>query len=221
MDLELMITEFFTQYAYKPTFVYTGIVIFMTLSSFGLPIPEEIVLVSAGFIAYMASHPDLYPPPWPEAVGVDMELTAVICFLAVLCSDILVFSIGRFLGARLFETSFFKKNVGKERLDKIQDWFQKYSVGACAIFRFTPGLRLPAHMSCGAMKIPFWKFLCVDGLAALVTVPTQVVLVALYGRHILENFKRFKLILIGVIVVFIVIYLIRKWLAKRGKLTKV
>lgn len=219
MNIEHMITEFFIQYAYKPDHVYIGIVIFMTLSSFGLPIPEEVVLVSAGFIAFMANHPQIYPPPYEGAVGVNMELTAIICFLAVVGSDLLVFSIGRYGGEQLFETKFFKKNVGAKRLAKIKGWFHSYSVWACGIFRFTPGLRFPAHLTCGAMKIPVWKFLTIDGSAALLSVPTQVLLVAIYGREILDNFKRFKLFLIGGILLFIIFYLIRKWFPKKEEST--
>lgn len=215
MNIELMITDFFTQYAYKPAHVYSGVVLFMTLSSFGLPIPEEVVLVSAGFIAYMAAHPELYPPPFPGASGVNLELLALICFLAVIGSDLLIFSIGRYLGKPLFKSKFFQKNVGAKRLQKIQGWFQKYSVWACGVFRFTPGLRFPAHLTCGAMKVSVWKFLAIDGLAAAVSVPTQVVLVAYYGQQILENFKRFKLILIGVILLGGGLYLVNHLLKKR------
>lgn len=212
----MMITEFFTQYAYKPYHVYTGIVIFMTLSSFGLPIPEELVLVSTGLIAYMAMNPSEFPPPDIGAQGVDMYTAAVICFFAVICSDILIFTIGKVLGRKLFESNFFKTKVGDERLAKIQGWFHKYSAWACGIFRFTPGLRFPAHLTCGAMKIPMWKFVAVDGFAALLSVPTQVILVAMYGEQILENFKRFKMVLLGAIVLFIIFYLVKKWLARKN-----
>ena len=47
--MEHVITEFFSQYAYSPMLVYSAICLFMILSAFGLPIPEEIVLISAGF----------------------------------------------------------------------------------------------------------------------------------------------------------------------------
>lgn len=216
MDLEVMIIDFFTQYAYKPYHVYTGIVFFMTLSSFGLPIPEELVLISTGLIAYMAMHPSEFPPPEIGAQGVDMYTAAVVCFFAVILSDLLIFTIGKLLGRKLFETSFFKRKVGDETLAKIRGWFHKYSAWACGIFRFTPGLRFPAHLTCGAMKIPLWKFLAVDGAAALISVPSQVILVAMYGEEILENFKRFKLILLGAIVVFVVFYLVKKWLARKN-----
>ena len=47
---DLNLIEFFAAYAYQPMLVYSFIVLFMTASSFGLPIPEEMTLVSAGLV---------------------------------------------------------------------------------------------------------------------------------------------------------------------------
>lgn len=61
-----------------------------------------------------------------------------------------------------------------------------------AIFRFTPGVRFPGHLSCGMMGISAWTFLAADGLAALISVPTQVYLFAHYGEVILSTIKTIK-----------------------------
>ena len=204
------ILQFFSQYAYQPTFVYSFIVLFMTASSFGLPIPEEMTLVSAGLVAYMARNPDLYPPPTPDAHGVNLTILAIVCFLAVLGSDVLIYFLGRFFGKKLIRTKFFNNNIGQTRFNKINKIFQKYSYWACGVFRFLPGIRFPGHMSCGLMGIPIWKFMTVDGIAALVSVPTQVLLVAFYGDVILEKFKEFKLILLGIIGTIILFWLIKR-----------
>jgi membrane protein DedA with SNARE-associated domain len=210
MISEATISEFFLQYAYSPNLVYLGVVLFMTLSSFGLPIPEEVVLVSCGLISYMAMHPKLFTPPSADAIGVNLYLLSTICFLAVVCSDLLVFFIGKYFGPKLFSTKFFKKNVSNKRLSKINVWFQKYGAWACGIFRFTPGIRFPGHMTCGMMGVKWWKFLAVDSLAALVSVPTQVILVAIYGEVILAKFKEFKIILFSVLTFFIIFYFVKK-----------
>jgi membrane protein DedA with SNARE-associated domain len=208
LDFDLI--TFFAEYAYQPMFVYSFIILFMTASSFGLPIPEEMTLISAGLVAYMARNPLEYPPPFPGAEGVNLTLLAIICFLAVLGSDILIYSFGRVFGKKLIRTKFFNNTIGQARFNKINKIFQKYSYWACGLFRFTPGIRFPGHMICGLMGIPLWKFIMVDGIAALVSVPSQVLLVAFYGDVILEKFKEFKLILLGLIGLVILI-----WLGKR------
>jgi membrane protein DedA with SNARE-associated domain len=204
------VIQFFAQYAYEPMIVYGFIVLFMTASSFGLPIPEEMTLVSAGLVAHMARNPDIYPPPTPGAEGVDLILLSTICFVAVLGSDVLIYFLGRIFGKKLIRTKFFNTNVGQARFNKINKIFQKYSFWASGIFRFLPGIRFPGHMSCGLMGIPLWKFMTVDGIAALVSVPTQVILVAFYGDVILEKFKEFKLILLGIIGTIVVVWLLNR-----------
>lgn len=201
---------FFSQYAYQPYYVYGFITIFMFASSFGFPVPEELVLISSGLVAYMAHHPEQFPPPTPGAVGVDVTTLAIVCFLAVFLSDLIVYLIGKFFGGKIIKTKFFQKQVAGKGFDTINRWFQKYGGFACGIFRFTPGLRFPGHMSCGLLGIPVWKFVLIDGAAALISVPTQVYFVATYGKVILDKIAEFKLI-VGILVAAIfVIWLIRK-----------
>ncbi|MAX67493.1 MAG: DedA family protein [Bacteriovoracaceae bacterium] len=207
---DAVIVEFFANYAYQPLFVYSFVVLFMTASSFGLPIPEEMTLVSAGLVAYMARHPDVYPPPYPGAEGVNLFILSGVCFLAVLGSDVLIYFLGKKFGQKLIKTKFFNNRIGQERFSKINKVFNKYGSYACGLFRFTPGVRFPGHMSCGLMGIPLWKFLLIDGTAALISVPTQVVIVALYGEVILDKIKEFKLFIVGLIVVLISVWLLRK-----------
>lgn len=207
---EQFIFDFFAGYAYEPFYVYTFIVLFMTASSFGLPIPEEITLVSAGVVAHMALTPEMYPPPYPGAEGVSLITLSIVCFLAVLGSDLLIYFLGRTYGKKIVRSKFVMNRIGQERFNKINEFFQKYSFWACGIFRFTPGIRFPGHLSCGMMEIPLWKFILVDGTAALFSVPTQVILVAIYGQVIMAKFKEFKIIIISVFGVLILLWLLRK-----------
>lgn len=207
---EFDLVTFFSQYAYEPELVYLFIVGFMTASSFGLPIPEEMTLVSAGLVAYMARHPEVFPPPYPGAEGVNLFVLTTVCFFAVLGSDILIYTLGRVFGRKLIRTEFFNRTVGEKRFGRINKIFQKYSYWACGLFRFTPGVRFPGHLSCGLMGIPLWKFILVDGLAALISVPTQVILVAFYGEIILAKIKEFKLIFGGAILAIVLIWIFRR-----------
>ncbi len=215
MFSEQALIQFFAGYAYEPTMVYSFICLFMTASSFGLPIPEEVTLISAGLVAYMARNPSEYPPPYPGAEGVNLVILSVVCFLAVLGSDIFVYSLGRFFGTKILASNFFKKKIGDDHLEKVDSWFQKYSSWVCGAFRFMPGIRFPGHLSCGMLKVPFWKFILIDGLAALVSVPTQVLVVAYYGEVILAKIREFKMYIGIGLVVLLLIFLIRKFFFKK------
>lgn len=214
---EAAIIDFFASYAYQPYMVYGFIILFMTASSFGLPIPEEMTLISAGLVAYMAQHPAQFPPPHASAQGVNLIVLSGVCFLAVLGSDLLIYTIGRVYGQKVVKSKFFNKQIGQERFNKINQTFNKYSYWACGIFRFTPGVRFPGHMTCGLMGVPLWQFLMVDGLAALLSVPTQVLLVSHYGEVILERVTEFKIVLFGVIGLILTIWAIKKLYARYRK----
>lgn len=201
---------FFSQYAYQPYYVYGFITLFMFASSFGFPVPEELVLVTSGLVAYMAHNPDKFPPPYPGAESVNVYTLCIVCFLVVFMSDFIVYLIGKFFGGRIIKTRFFQKQVAGKGFDTINSWFQKYGGLACGFFRFTPGLRFPGHMSCGLLGIPVWKFIAIDGIAALISVPTQVYFVATYGEIILSKITEFKkYVALGLLIIGL-IWLIRK-----------
>lgn len=212
---DINLIEFFSAYAYEPTLVYVFIISFMTASSFGLPIPEEMTLVSAGIVAYMANNPQKYPPPTPDAQGVNLTVLCIVCFVAVIGSDLLIYALGRLAKDKIKNSKLFLKLLPPKKFAKIDILFQKYGYWASGIFRFTPGVRFPGHLSCGIMKVPVWKFLAVDGSAALISVPTQVLIFATYGEVILDKFKEFKIILGIVFLLFISVVLIRKFIKNR------
>jgi len=210
-NMEAWLTETFTHYAYQPFMVYSLIVLLMTASSFGLPVPEEFTLVTVGFIAYTARFPDIYPPPYQGAEGINMYTVALVSLLAVLLSDILVYGIGRFFGQKLMESNFFKKKVKQDRFDKINELFQKYSGFAIFSFRFMPGIRFPGHLTCGMTKVPFKKFLLIDGFAATISVPTQVLVVAIYGKVIISTISKYKYIFFTTLIALFVIFVVYKF----------
>src|SRR6476619_659889 len=101
--------EFFSQYAYQPWSVYGFVTLFMLAASFGLPIPEELVLVSSGLVAYIAHHPEefpKYPPPFPGAPGVDLTTLCFVSFFAIIGADTIVYLIGKIFGGKIIKTKF-------------------------------------------------------------------------------------------------------------------
>ena len=130
----------------------------------------------------------------------------------------LVFSIGRVFGGRISNSKRFGKYVDPRQNSKLNLLRTKYGAWACGIFRFTPGIRFPGHLSCGIIQIPYWKFALIDGGAALFSVPTQVILVAFYGEMTLTYFKQFKILLfsgLGIIAIGYGVYRFSKWLLNK------
>lgn len=204
-----------SQYAYEPQYVYAGVVIMMLMSAFGLPLPEEVTLISVGILAFMGSNPHLFPPPYPGAPVVNAYEAAVFAFFAVLTSDFLIYGIGRRWGRKLLYSPRFAKFFKPAMMERVEQWTHKYGAYACGIFRFTPGVRFPGHLACGMLKFPIWKFALIDGVAALISVPTQVLLLAFYGEPILQHLHRFKLGLLGLGLTALVVFFVYKFRQKR------
>lgn len=204
------IFQWLSQFAYQPHYVYFGIFAMMLASSVGFPIPEEVTLVSVGVLAYMGAHPDKFPPPYPGAPVVNVHEAAWFAFFAVVLCDFLIYWIGRKYGRRILTHPRMKRFVSDENLQKVESWTKKYGAFAVFIFRFTPGVRFPGHLACGMLRYHPWKFLSIDALAAGISVPTQIYLLAFYGEPILKFLREFKLVLFSVIGVLLVVWIARK-----------
>jgi membrane protein DedA with SNARE-associated domain len=208
------IFQWISQFAYQPGTVYLYIIAMMLLSAVGLPIPEEITLISVGILVFIGQNPESFPPPFAGAPVVNVHYAALIALCAVVFSDALIYSIGRFYGRKLIYHPRVHRFFPPEMMKKIEDWTHKYGKFACGLFRFTPGIRFPGHLACGMMQFPFWKFLLIDGLAAVLSVPTQIYLLARYGEPILMKLRQFKIALLIVIVALGLYFLFKKYQKK-------
>ncbi|MFN8845620.1 MAG: DedA family protein [Bdellovibrionales bacterium] len=206
--------EYLVQYAYQPGWVYTAVVLLMVASSFGLPLPEEITLLSLGWLAFMGSRPDLFPPPASGGEPINVYTACTVAFVAIIASDFAIFNMGRIWGRKILYHEKIQKVIKRESLQKVESWTKKYGVFAAFIFRFTPGLRFPGHLACGSMGMSPVKFLAVDFFAAGISVPTQIYLLATYGEPILRALQEAKFIFFGIIGVLILVVLILKWTKK-------
>ena len=187
----------------------------MLASSFGLPIPEELVLITVGLIAHMGENPQLYAPEGLAPAPINIATLATVCFFAVFLSDTLIYLIGRIFGGKILSSNFFHTRIKGRTFDKINDWFRKYGGFAVGIFRFTPGLRFSGHLSCGMLGVSLWKFILIDGIAALISVPTQIYLIAKYGDVVLSTLKQVKGSLFICISIVAIFYLAKKFIPNK------
>lgn len=208
------IFQYLAQYAYQPEWVYAAVLGMMLASGFGLPLPEEVTLLSVGVLAFMGSRPDLFPPPTPDATPINMHTAAFVAFMAVIMSDSLIYGLGRMWGRKILYHEKMRRLVSVEALQKVEERTKRYGMIAVFAFRFTPGVRFPGHLACGAMKFEYWKFLLVDCFAALISVPTQIYLVAIYGEPIINFLKEVKIVIFVLLGIAALFFLFKKFFAK-------
>ena len=204
------IFQWMSQFAYQPGMVYAGLIGMMMLSAVGFPLPEEVTLISVGILAFMGAHPQHFPPPYEGAPVVSVHTASIIAFTAVVVSDFIIYLIGRVFGRKLLYHPRVRKFFPEHMMKRVEEWTHKYGAYACGIFRFTPGLRFPGHLACGMLHYPAWKFLLIDGMAALISVPTQIYLLAHYGEPILMKLRQFKLVVFAIIGILLVYFLVKK-----------
>ncbi|MFS4461230.1 DedA family protein [Bdellovibrio sp. HCB2-146] len=216
------IFQWMSQFAYQPGIVYAALIGMMMLSAVGFPLPEEVTLISVGILAFMGANPDHFPPPYPGAPVVNVHTAAIIAFVAVVVSDTLIYVLGRFFGRKILYHPRVQRLFPADMMKKVEEWTHKYGAYACGIFRFTPGLRFPGHLVCGVMKFPVWKFLVIDGIAAAISVPTQIYLLAHYGEPILNKLRQFKLVVLAVFAVIVLYFVVKrihkKWVTRNVSL---
>lgn len=209
-QLEQIIMNFLLTAAYDPFLFYGVIILLMALATLGLPVSEEVVIISAALGAYMAAHPELYPLPPTIQEGqlpVSTMGTATVCFLAVFVTDLAVYMIGFLFRNTVVNNTLFKKTISIKRKERIDLWMQKYGCFAAGMFRFTPFLRFIGYLTCGISRIPIHKFILVNGSVALLTIPSQVFLVSIYGEKIIEHIEMVALIF-GIVVTTAIITVI-------------
>jgi membrane protein DedA with SNARE-associated domain len=149
----------------------------------------------------MGANPQTFPPPFAGAPVVNGVHIAIYTTLVVLAADFMVYSFGKFFGNKALEMPTFKRVLTGKSMTLVNNFTKKYGLFATFIFRFTPGLRFPAHLMLGMSGFSPWKFLSVDFLACMISIPTQILLLAHYGEPILSMIYKFKNILFAALFV--------------------
>lgn len=177
-------------------FGYVAVFSVLVFCGFGVPIPEDVTLVAGGIISGWG-----YVNPY---------LMLIVSLLGVLVGDGIMFGLGRIFGERILRFSLMKKLMPPKRYAQVQQKFDQYGNRVLFVARFLPGLRSPIFLTAGMSgKISFWRWLIMDGLAALISVPLWVYIgyVGAENREWLlkkvHNFQSIIYIVIGVLICWV------------------
>ncbi len=160
----------------------------LVLCGFGLPLPEDIILVTGGLLAWRAS-------PLEEvslaAMARDHSLLSMIAFgmAGILVGDSIIYLAGRKLGHRLAEFGPLRRIITPQKLTEAEKLLRRRGNLVVVVARFLPGLRAPTYFTVGHAKVPYWEFLLFDGVAALVSAPLWVCLGFYFGSNIAEALR--------------------------------
>jgi membrane protein DedA with SNARE-associated domain len=139
-----------------PLSVYLIVGAVIGTESLGIPLPGEIVLVSA---ALLASQHETLNPLW---IGICASAGAIV-------GDSIGYLIGRKGGPRLFAWAGrkFPKHFGPPHIASAERLFQRRGVWAVFFGRFIALLRILAGPLAGSLHMPYGKFLAANALGGI------------------------------------------------------
>jgi membrane protein DedA with SNARE-associated domain len=155
---------------YIEHFTYLGLLMVLVLCGLGLPVPEDAVLLTGGFLA----HRGLTQYP----------ITLVISFIGVITGDCSLFFIGRRLGTGVLRYFGLSHPSSRRSIARMRRFMDRHGHRAVFYARFLAGLRAVVYLSAGSLGVPVSRFLIYDLLGALISVPLVVSLGYLFGGEI-------------------------------------
>lgn len=177
---------------------YFAVFFILLLCGFGLPIPEDITLVTGGIIAGLGYA--------------DVHTMFLVCMAGVLIGDGTMFMLGRIFGQRILAFAPIRRIVTPKRFTQVQEKFVKYGNRVLFVARFLPGLRSPIFIIAGmSRRVKLWQFLIMDGIAACISVPIWVYLgdYGAYNRDwLMKMIHRGQAglwVIIGILVIFLLL----------------
>lgn len=182
---------------------YWAILGVLMAAGFGFPIPEDIPLLTAGWLCHQGA--------------LELPQTIAIGLFGVMFGDSLIFLVGRKLGASVLHRPFIARHYTAARRARVERYFEKYGERTVFFGRFAAGVRAWIFLSAGISGVSFRKFFLYDGAAALASVPLLVLLAWYFGERIdqLLGYIATAKQIIGIALLVAAPFAIAWWLRRR------
>lgn len=173
-----------------PLLVYLTVAGVIGLESLGIPLPGEIVLVSAALLS--SRHH-----------GIDPMWVAVCGSAGAIVGDSIGYAIGRKGGKRLFDWAGrkFPKHFGPEHIANAERIFARRGVWAVFFGRFVAVLRILCGPLAGSLHMRYPKFLAANALGGIVWAGGTTYAVYYLGVVAEQWLSRFSYVALGLAVV--------------------
>lgn len=152
----------------------------------GLPLPEDIPLLGAGFAIALGK--------------LNFPLAAVCAWCGIIGGDCVLYHLGKRFGLEVTKVPLIGRHLTLSRILWVEHRFKRWGVWVVAVGRLFAGIRGAMVVCAGAIRFPFWQFLIADGLAAIVSGGAFIALGFAFGKkmdelreHVAQG-KRFLLL---------------------------
>jgi membrane protein DedA with SNARE-associated domain len=147
-----------------------AVIVALLAAGLGVPIPEDLSLLTGGYLVWSGSS------PW--------YLVIPLCVVAIVAGDSALFALGWHFGPRITQHRFLRHRLTPARLERVERHFQKHGNKTILAARFASGARTLFFLAAGAMRMSYWRFLLLDGAAAIVSGTAWVLLGWRFGAQI-------------------------------------
>lgn len=198
---------------------YLFVFVALVLCGFGLPMPEDIILVTGGVLAWLASPLELVTL---RGMVHDEGLIGmvVVGLLGILAGDSVIFFAGRRFGVRVADFKPLRRIITPEKLERVEKLMRRRGNVVVMLARYLPGIRAPTYFTAGHARLPYWEFLLFDGAAATISAPLWVCLGFWFGSDIesaAHQAQRFGHYILAAMAVVVLVLALRWVRARRAR----
>jgi membrane protein DedA with SNARE-associated domain len=184
----------------SPFGAYLGLFTILLLCGFGLPVPEDITLIAAGYLSWLAKY-----GPYENLRGFNKHMAFAVCLLAVLGGDTIAFFFGRRYGRRVLASKLARRYFTPRRQLRTRAYFRKFGSKVVLVGRFTPGLRFTIFFTAGTLHVRAATFFLYDFVAAACSVPVLVYVAYAFGEQINNVIKYARRAEHGILIVIVIV----------------
>ncbi|RMB84025.1 DedA family protein [Streptomyces shenzhenensis] len=190
--------------------VYAVVALIIGLESLGIPLPGEIVLVSAALLSSQHS-------------GIDPVILGTCATLGAVVGDSIGYAIGRKGGRPLLAWlgKKFPKHFSEGHIATAERSFEKWGMWAVFFGRFVALLRIFAGPLAGVLHMPYWKFLIANVLGGICWAGGTTAVIYYVGVVAEDWLKRFSWLgLVAAVLIGLTSMLVLRRKAKKAQESK-
>lgn len=157
---------------------------------------EDLTCIGAGLLVASGKAPF-----WPVLIA---------CMIGIFVGDILLVAIGRTVGRPLLDMPLVRRRVSPKKIEQAERWFKTKGGRLVLTTRFMPGIRLPAYLAAGILRVPWLPFIGWFALGCVLWTPLLVGGTVWAGETILKLFQAWERTVPLLIVTGILIWVLLK-----------
>ncbi len=188
-----LLSDFITQFI--SSIGYGGVFILMTLESAALPVPSEVVMPFAGYLAYQGNF--------------NLLLISIVGAAGCTAGSLISYYVGRSGGRPLIEKYGRYLFIEKSRIEHAETWFKKYGDRAVLFSRLFPVVRTFISLPAGIGRYDLKKLVTFSFIGSL---PWCFALAYVgfslgpFWKNIISFFNELDIIVVAAVIMIILYY---------------